>query len=409
MVGIVTSTAYYALLEIFILLAFAELLRSIFERNGFPPTVGELIAGIVLGTYALGGVLNGLLGIQLFVVNDYVLLFADFSVILLLFAAGLEGGFSSLRAAGSAAVGAAILGDLIPFVATFLVFSLYYPVHTALLVGVATGATSTAIVAALVRSENLSSRPTGKFLLHSAALDDVVALLLLSVALSLNPTRPDIIAISGGIVFTAVAWIIILLASVLIIPRVLKPLSSRVSNDLPFVILFAIVAIVTSLGFSAVIGAFIAGLAVGESLLATRTKHMADVLLAIFGSLFFVVVGAEFDVRLLVDPWVTVYALVLVAIAVGGKFAGVYAIARARFPEPKVARALAVGMIPRGEIGLIVAAVGLSIGAFDQTLLGAVLLMSILTTIIGGFLFRRVAPDLVCEGEPEAESLPIPS
>ena len=407
MVGIVSSTEYYALLEIFILLAFAELLRSIAERNGFPPTVGELIAGIVLGTYALGHVLNALIGIQLFVVNDYVLLFADFSVILLLFAAGLEGGFSSLRAAGAAAVGAAVLGDLIPFLAAFLIFSFVYPIHTALLIGVSVGATSTAIVASLVRSEQLSSRPTGKFLMNTAALDDVVALMLLSVALTLNPSNPNIIAISGGIAFTAVAWIIILLASVLIIPRILKPLSSRVSNDVPFVILFALVAVVTSLGFSAVIGAFIAGLAVGESLLATRTKRIADVLLAIFGSLFFVVLGAEFDIRLLLDPWVTVYALVLVAIAIIGKFVGIYAIARTRFHDPKVARGLAVGMIPRGEIGLIVAAVAVSIGAFDQALLGAVLLMSILTTIIGGYLFRRVAPDLAGE-EPERPALPIP-
>lgn len=408
MVGIVSSVEYYALLEIFILLAFAELLRSIAERHGLPPTVAELIAGIVLGTYAVGGLVNGLFGIQLFVVNDYVLLFADFSVILLLFGAGLEGGFSSLRAAGSAAVGAAILGDLIPFTVTFLVFSTVYPVHTALLIGVATAATSTAIVAALVRSEQLTGRATGAFLLHTAAIDDVVALLLLSIALSLNPANPDIVAISGGILFTVVAWVIILLASVVIIPRVLKPLSSRASTGVPFVILFALVAVVTSLGFSAVIGAFIAGLAVGESLLATRTKRIADVLVTIFGSLFFVVVGAEFDFRLLFNPWVLVDALVLVVIAVLGKFVGIYAIARTRYPDPKVARAIAVGMIPRGEIGLIVAAVALSIGAFDQTLLGAVLLMSILTTIIGGYLFRRVAGDLAAE-EPDGPLLPIPS
>ncbi|MCI4336754.1 MAG: cation:proton antiporter [Thermoplasmata archaeon] len=392
--GFVTSVEYYALLEIFILLAFAELLRSIAERHGFPPTVGEVLAGMVLGTYAVGGLLNRLFGIQLFIVNDYVLLFADFSVILLLFAAGLEGGFSSLRAAGSAAVGAAILGDLVPFAATFLVFSFFYPVHTALLVGVAAGATSTAVVASLVRSEQLSRKSTGKFLINVAAMDDVVGLILFSVALTLNPANPDIVAISGGIAYSVVAWVILLFASVFLIPRILKPFSSRASNDVPFVILFALVAIVASLGFSAIIGAFIAGLAVGESLLATRTKRMSDLLLAIFGSLFFIVVGAEFDVRLLLDPWVTFYALLLVALAATGKFVGVYLIARTRFHDPQVVRTLAVGMIPRGEIGLIIAAVALSIGAFDQTLLGAVLLMSIMTTIIGGFLFRRLARDL---------------
>ncbi|HZY92183.1 MAG TPA: cation:proton antiporter [Thermoplasmata archaeon] len=394
MAGFVSSVEYYALLEIFILLAFAELLRSIAERYGFPPTVGQVIAGVVLGMGALGGVLNGLLGVQLFVINDLVLLFADFSVILLIFAAGLEGGFSSLREGGAAAVGAAILGDLVPFAGAFVVFSLFVPVHTALLIGVAAGATSTAVVASFLRSEELGRAPAGKFLLNVAALDDVVALLLLSVALNLNPSNPNIIAISGGIVYSVVAWLVILFASVYLIPRILRPLSSRASHDVPFVILFALVAIVVGLGFSAIIGAFIAGLAVGESLLATRTKRIADILVAIFGSLFFIVIGAQFDAHTLLDYHVIVFALLLVVIASFGKVAGVFVIARFRFPERKVAGSIALGMIPRAEIGLIVGAIGYSIGAFDQQVLGAIILMALLTTAIGGYLFRRVAGNL---------------
>ena len=394
MPGFVSSVEYYALLEIFILLAFAELLRSIAERYGFPPTVGEVIAGVVLGAGALGGVINGLLGVQLFVINDLVVLFADFAVILLIFAAGLEGGFTSLRAAGSAAIGAAIVGDLVPFAGAFLVFSFFYPLHTALLIGVATGATSTAVVASFLRSEEVARQPTGKFLLNVAAMDDVVGLLLLSVALNLNPSQLNVIAISGGIAFSIVAWLVILFASVYLIPRILRPISSRASHDVPFVILFALVAIVAALGFSVIIGAFIAGLAVGESLLATRTKRIADILVAIFGSLFFIVIGAQFDAHALLDPQVVIFALLLVGIATLGKLAGVYLLARMRFHSHPIARAIAVGMVPRGEIGLIVGAIGLSIGAFDQRILGAIILMSILTTAIGGYLFRRVVTDL---------------
>ncbi len=412
MAGFISSVEYYALLEIFILLAFAELLRSVAERYGFPPTVGEVIAGVILGAGAVGGVLNALLGVQLFVVNDLILLFADFSVILLIFAAGLEGGFASLRAAGSPAIGAAILGDVVPFAATFVIFSFLpgpsgvpYPIHTALLIGVATGATSTAVVASLLRSEELSHKAAGKFTLNVAAMDDVVGLLLLSVALNFNPSSLNIIAISGGVAFSVVAWLLILFASVFLIPRILKPLSSRASHDVPFVILFGLVAIVTALGFSAIIGAFIAGLAIGESLLATRTKRIADILVAVFGSLFFIVIGAQFDAHYLLDPWVLFYALLLVGIASVGKVAGVYVIARFRFPDRAVARAIALGMIPRGEIGLIVGAVGLSIGAFDQRILGAIILMSILTTAIGGYLFRRVAGAL--SDAPDLPAAPV--
>jgi len=392
--GFVDSTAYYALLQIFILLAFAELLRSVAERHGFPPTVGEVLAGMVLGTYAVGGLINHyVVHTQFFVVNDFVLLFADFSVILLIFAAGLEGGFSSLRSVGAPAVGAAILGDVIPFAAAFVVFSLFFPIHTALLIGAAAGATSTAVIASLIRSEGLATHQVGRFLLNTAALDDVVALLLLTVALTANPTNLNVISLSGGLALTVVAWLVILFASVYFIPRILRPFSTRSSTTAPFVILFALVAIVASLGFSAIIGAYVAGLAVGESLLASRTKRLADLLLVIFGSLFFVVVGAEFDVRILLDPAAWLFAAFLTGIAIFGKMAGVYLLARTRFAGSEL-RTVVVGMIPRAEIGLIVAAIGYTLGVFDQDLLGAILLMSIVTTLVGGYLFKTEARHL---------------
>src|SRR5215470_7119087 len=100
----------YTLLEIFVLLAFAELLRSSARRYGLPQIVGEVLAGMVLSTYALGGILNGLTGITLFQINNYVVLFADFSIILLIFAAGLEAGFSAIRGSGIWALGASVVG-----------------------------------------------------------------------------------------------------------------------------------------------------------------------------------------------------------------------------------------------------------------------------------------------------------
>src|SRR5580700_6253224 len=106
-----SSDVYYPLLEIFILLAFAELVHSVTKRLGMPQIVSEVLAGMVLGGFAIGGVINRLLGVPLFVINDYVLIFADFSVILLIFAAGLQGGLAALRHAGIWAIGAALAGD----------------------------------------------------------------------------------------------------------------------------------------------------------------------------------------------------------------------------------------------------------------------------------------------------------
>ena len=402
----------YALLEIFVLLAVAHLLGSITSRFGYPKIIGEVLAGVVLGGFALGGIVNGFLGVPLFVINDYVLIFSDFSVILLIFAAGLEGGLSSLRQAGVWAILAAIVGDLVPFAATFVFFSFFYPFATAILMGVAAGATSTAVVASLLQSEKLSGRSTGQFLLSVSAIDDVIGLLLLSIVLTVRGGAIDVLAISGGVLYSVVAWIFLLAASILVIPRVFRIPWVHESRDAPFVALFILVAVVSSLKFSALIGAFIAGLAIAESLAASRTRQTVELLLTLFGALFFVVIGAQFDVHLLLQPGVVAFSMVLMGIAAIGKFLGVVGFARLRFRSWPIARAIAVGLIPRGEIGLVVGAVGLSVGAFDNALLGAILLMSIGTTLLGGILFRELGPTLrgpdpTAHGEPViATSLP---
>ncbi|MCI4360974.1 MAG: cation:proton antiporter, partial [Thermoplasmata archaeon] len=384
----------YALLEIFVLLALAHLFGSITQRYGYPRILGEVLAGLVIGSYALGGVINNLLGIQLFDISDFVLIFADFSVILLIFAAGLEGGLTSLRSSGIWAVLAAVAGDLVPFAGTVAFFIWFYPLSTALLLGVAAGATSTAVVASVLQSEGLSGRATGQFLLSVAAIDDVVGLILLSIVLAIRGGQINLLAISGGIAYSVIAWVILLGASVLVIPRLFRIPWVHESRDAPFVVLFALVALVGVLGFSALIGAFIAGLAIAESLAASRTRQTVELLLVIFGALFFVVIGAQFDVGLLLDPKVLAFAGVLGGIAAVGKFVGVVGFARARFRSWPIARSIAVGLVPRGEIGLIVGAVGLSVNAFDQRILGAVILMSIFTTLLGGVLFREMVGPL---------------
>ncbi|MGA7922683.1 MAG: cation:proton antiporter [Thermoplasmata archaeon] len=389
MASLLSPVAYYALLEVFVFLAFAEVLHSLGQRIGLPQIVADLIAGMILSSYAVGSLLNDVLGVQLFVINDYVMLFATFSVVLLLFAAGLEGGFSSLRTAGVYAIFGAIAGDLVSFAVVFVVFVHFTTISAALLIAVASAATSTAVVAQFLRSEALGGTAGGKFLINVAALDDVVALILLSVVLTILGGKFDPIAVTGNAVEAVAAWVVILLVSVLIIPRLLRVRALRESRDVPFAILFALVAIVVVLGFSAVIGAFIAGLAVAESLVASRTREITLILTAIFGSLFFVVIGAQFDVGLLLNPNVLALAFLLAGLAAAGKFLGVLPFAQTRLRSPADGVTVAIGMIPRGEIGLLVGAIGVSSGIFDTQLLGVIVLMSIVTTLVGAVLFRQ--------------------
>lgn len=389
------SQTIYVLLEVFIFLALAELLGSFGNRRGIPAIVTCLLLGLLLSGFALGGVIDRAIGVSLFDASSpnsgYLGLFSDLSVVLLLFAAGLEGGFQSLRAAGSAVVVGAIVGDLVPFVLTVGVALLFLPWQVALLLGVAVAPTSSAVVASLRRSERVERTPGGRFLINLAALDDVVALVLLSAVLTVEGGQFDALAITGGVAEAVLAWVVLLVAAVVIIPRVLKVPAFREATGLPFLFLFVLVVIVAVLGLSAIVGAFIAGLAIAESLVAERTRAITEVLLLFFGSLFFVIVGAQFDARLFADLPVVVAGLGIAGLAIAGKVVGVYPFARRRLGEPAAARAVALGMIPRGEIGLVVGALGLAGGFLGREVLGIILIVSLVTTLTGSLVFRRVA------------------
>jgi Kef-type K+ transport system membrane component KefB len=404
MPAFVSTEAFDSLLFIFILLAFAELFRSLAQRYKFPPVVAEVLAGVVLSSFAIGGIADGLLHTSLFNVTPYVLLFADFSVILVIFAAGVEGGFASLRGAGLYGVGAALGGGLLSFALATLAMSRFYSFETALLVGVAVGPTSTAVVAYLIRGEEVAGGAGGQFLLAVSALDDVAGLILLSVVLTAIGGSFNPIAVTGGIAFAVVAWVVILLASLFVVPRLFRLPGFRQSREMPFLVLFVLVAIVAALGFSVVVGAFIAGLALADALKNSGARQMADALLALFGPLFFVVIGVQFDVGLLLDPRLLLLAGLLTSIAILGKLLGVLPFAYARFRSLRAALPVAVGAMPRGEIGLIVGSIGVSLGLFGSTLFGAIVLMALITTFVSGYLF----PYLVGEGSPLAASRATP-
>ncbi len=158
------------------------------------------------------------------------------------------------------------------------------------------------------------------------------------------------------------------------------------------VVLFGIVLVMTTLGFSEVIAAFIAGVAVAESRSSQRVRETVNVLLAIFGSIFFIAMGLQLNFRYILNTEVLVVALVVSLAAVVGKVVGIYPFAYLRLRNHRDSMVVSYGMIPRGgEMGLVIASIGLSSGLINMDEFGIIILMVLITTIVGAVVYRREA------------------
>jgi len=385
-----TDEVTLAFFEVSLLIFLAEAVRSFLGKYGIPLLIGEIATGVMLSPYTLGGEVNRVLGISVFSLNPYVLFLAEFSMILLIFASGLEHGTSSLRSAGVMGFLGATTGALLPFLVTLILYWSSLGLIPTLVIGTAMGATSLAAVASILREMNLQGKASN-YLMAASSSDDVVDLILLSVVLaSIGSAGLSTLMVVRTVAFYLVAWAIIFFVSVLIIPRLANRLGPKYVEEFPFVVLFGLTVVMTALGFSPVISAFIAGVALAESTKREEVLKISGTLLSIFGSIFFVVVGLQVNI-VEISLGVVELSLELTAVAVLFKVLGVLPFAYLGLKNWRSSIAVAVGMTPRGETGLVVASLGESLGAINQGEFSALVLMAILTTLLGATMFRRIA------------------
>jgi len=385
--SIEVNEIYSSFLEISIFIFLAELLGTFMSRLGFPKVIAEVTIGIMLSPYALGGLINSLLGIKLFTINNYIILFSELSVILLIFASGLDHGFSSLRKSGIHSALGAVFGAILPVISSLVVFSIFYPFYSALLIATATGATSVSVIASIIEKEAKNDE-IASFVLSAAVIDDVVDLVLLSISLSIITSEVNLISIGLSALKAIVSWLVILAVSLLVIPKIFKNLKDAYIEETSLLILFALIVIMGILGFSPVIASFIAGVAIAETVKVEKVKAIIRVLLSIFGSLFFVIVGAEFNLSIL-SLNVLVNSLILTGLASIFKVIGFMPFIYMKILNLKKSLIGSFGMIPRGEVGLIIGSIGYSMNVLNQEEYGIIILMSLLTTVVGAILFKK--------------------
>jgi Kef-type K+ transport system membrane component KefB len=388
------------LLVVATMLAVGKLLGEGAERLGIPAVLGELFAGMLLGPSLLGVVPAGDMPSA-----DFVRVLAELGVILLLFEVGLETDLPALFRVGGAALAVAVVGVLLPFSLGYLYWAgVPHPVMgdggdigtVAIFVGATLTATSVGITARVLGDLGKMETPEARIILGAAVLDDIIGLVILSVVSGVAAGGP---ISSGGILLPfAIAagfLVAVVMAGNLVMPRVVDRVSRMrvrgvvVALSLAFAL--ALAAFAAKAGSALIIGAFAAGLILkGTShghTVGTQIRPVA----AVLAPIFFVNVGAAADVRLL-DPrapgatGLLIVAGVLTLIAVGGKLAAGWAA-----PWLPVRRlAVGVGMVPRGEVGLIFADVGRQAGLLGEGTFNAVLLMVMATTFLAPLWLKRL-------------------
>ena len=366
----------------------AKLLGELAERIGQPAVLGELLAGIALGPSALG----------LVPLSEGIMLLAEVGVALLLFEVGLETDLPELLRVGGPALCVALAGMVLPFLGGYgLTKALGYPPLTALFVGAALTATSIGITARVLSELGALKTREGQIILGAAVLDDVLGLIVLAIVSRVAETGE--VAVGTAVKSGAFAILFLVAAVAIGIPlsaslmRVVGNANARgmlVAASVAFAMLVAWAA--SKAESAPIVGAFAAGTALARTNRRHDVEHALKPIVDIFAPIFFVSVGAQVDLKLL-NPAVAgnrpalLLGLGLTVIGFVGKFAAGFC------AWGNVRRSfIGAGMVPRGEVGLIFASLGLADKALPEPVFVAVLVAVFATTFVTPPLLKVLRP-----------------
>lgn len=415
----------------------AKIGGEVCARINLPPVLGELIGGVIVGVSALHlivfpegagetgsflmklvestadmdatGILSVFRG-----ESEVVSILAELGVIILLFEIGLESDLKELIRVGPQAAIVAIIGVVLPFAlgTTGLIALFNISTVPAVFAGAALTATSIGITAKVLAELQKLSSKEGQIIIGAAVLDDVLGIIVLAVVASLAKTGEIEIK---NVVFLIVGAAVFLIGSIFV-GRLLSPLFVGLVNQMQtrgeliissLVFAFVLSYIAATIQLEAILGAFAAGLILAET---PKHKELEEQIIPISDMLvpiFFVTVGARTDISVLnpLDPGNReglIIASFMVIVAIIGKIVTGFAV----FGQPGINRlAIGVGMIPRGEVGLVFAGVGSASGALSESLEAAIIVMVILTTFVAPPLLRLVFED--SDAVPPEEELEV--
>jgi Kef-type K+ transport system membrane component KefB/nucleotide-binding universal stress UspA family protein len=387
--------------QLLMLMLVGRLLGEGMLRIGQPAVMGQLIAGLLLGPSVLGLVAPDWQHALFPPMKEQKAMLdgiAQFGILMLLLLTGMETDLRLARRNGRASAIASVAGIVVPFLCGVAVGQalpasmLPHPemrLITSLFLGTALSIASVKIVATVIREMNFMRRTVGQVILASAIIDDTIGWMITAVIFSLALHGAiDTVSLARSIIGTLVFMGLSLTIGRRVVFYVIRWVNDHFVSDFAVItailLIMAGMAIVTDLiGVHTVLGAFVAGILVGESPILTRhiEEQLRGLIMAFFMPVFFGTAGLSADLTILADPMLLALTFGLIAIASVGKFSGAFIGGRFAGLTARESLALGTGMNARGSTEVIVATIGLSMGALSGTLFTMIVAMAVITTM----------------------------
>lgn len=361
--------------DLLIIYASGKLAYEFFSRLKQSPVIGEILAGIILGASVL----------NIIKPSQVVEVMAELGIIILLFTVGLETRFSDLVKVSKPAFLVAAIGVIIPFFIGYITFILFgYKSITAIFAGAALTATSVGITARVFQDLKVINTKIARVVLAAAVIDDILGLIILAIVSGFARGHIS----SSEILLLLFEAILFITFFVLIGIRVIKKIGSILEKlhirNAPLVVALIIalgLAVLSSkIGMAGIIGAFIAGLMFAETKDRWPIEKSIEPVSDFLVTFFFVNVGLIVNIHYFAQIKIIFIAIIITILAVFGKIlAGLIGAAKLGLKDSFT---IGIGMSPRGEVGIIVATIGLGTGIITQEIYGIILFMAMATTLM---------------------------
>ncbi len=395
-----------------ILLFAAKLMAELFLRLKLPIVLGELLAGMIIGPFALGQffVIDGK---QVLHINDEIKILGEMGAIVILFMAGLEMTPKEFLRGGKASFTVGTLGVIVPFFAGLAVFGIFgFEALESMLIATALTATSIAISIQVLNEFGKIKTPEARLIIGAAVVDDILAIAVLSVVISITGSDGgvesiDITEVTVTILKVLGFFAIMLITAVIIIPKVITPRLWKAKGSVEGIAtaaFFGAAAVAGLLELSPIVGAFAVGMALSTTKVFEKVENFIGKIGLIFAPLFFAIIGAQVDLRA-VDLNILILSGAIIVIAIVTKLFGCGLPAMFFLKSKAQGMRVGIGMISRGEVGLIVAGVGVTAGVLSTSVYSTIVIMVAVTTIITPiWLKMEYRKEQKREGDPSTEN-----